>query len=138
MRYNKLQNSIRDALDNPKSKHFFAVNSTIAFLIGFSLPLTVTQVIPPLHVYEPIFHWIHWPTNILFTIEYLVRLFAAQNRTRYVLSPLGFIDLVSVVPPYLGLGSFAFLKATRFIRFVRLSRFADFMNLSKLAPGEKR
>jgi voltage-gated potassium channel len=138
MRYTEFKQHISDSLDNPQSKNFFTVNATIAFLIGFSLPLTVTQVIPPLHIYEPMFHWTHWPTNIIFTLEYLVRFFAAEKRARYVLSPFGLIDLISVLPPYLGLGNFEFVKAARFIRFARLSRFADFINLSKLVPPEKK
>lgn len=138
MTYTAFKQSIRSSLDDPRSKGFFPANATIAFLIGLSLPLTVTQVVPPLHMYEPIFHWIHWPTNILFTIEYLVRFWVAQNRTRYAFSPFGLIDLISVLPPYLGLGNFAFVKAARFIRFVRLSRFADFINLSKLVPPKKK
>lgn len=57
---------------------------------------------------------------ILFTIEYLLRLYVADRKMGYVLSFYGFIDLVAILPFYIGLG--VDLKSIRIIRILRVFR----------------
>src|SRR5713101_7938042 len=44
---------------------------------------------------------LEWLFTVLFTIEYVVRLWCIQRRWRYALSWFGIIDLVSILPTYL-------------------------------------
>ncbi len=56
----------------------------------------------------------------IFTIEYLYRIYAAQNRLKFIFSFLGVIDLIAILPFYL---AFAIdLRAMRLIRLLRLVR----------------
>ena len=41
---------------------------------------------------------------IIFTIEYLLRLFAAPDRCRFMRSIMSVIDVVAILPYYIGLG----------------------------------
>lgn len=41
---------------------------------------------------------------IIFTIEYLLRLFAAPDRCRFIRSIMSVIDVVAILPYYIGLG----------------------------------
>ncbi len=66
-----------------------------------------------------------WLFTIIFTIEYLVRLWASTAPLRYARSFYGIIDLVSILPAYLTLlipyGP-QYLAAVRVLRFVRMFR----------------
>ena len=44
-----------------------------------------------------------WIFTILFTIEYLLRMFCIRRPTSYVFSPFGIIDLLSILPTYLSM-----------------------------------
>lgn len=57
----------------------------------------------------------------LFTIEYALRIFAAEHRTRYVFSFYGLVDLMSLLPTYLGF-AFGDLESLLVIRVLRLLR----------------
>ncbi len=54
----------------------------------------------------------------LFSIEYLLRIWVAEARWRFIFSFYGIIDLVAIMPFYLALGFD--LRALRAVRFLRL------------------
>ncbi len=70
-----------------------------------------------------------WAFTILFSVEYGLRLWSAQNPRRYALSFFGAIDLLSVLPTYL---SIAF-PSGRFIAVVRILRVLRVFRVLKLA-----
>jgi voltage-gated potassium channel len=60
---------------------------------------------------------------LVFTVEYVVRLWVARDRLRYVVSPMAVIDLLAVLPfylPFLGVD----LRVARSFRLLRLFRLA--------------
>ena len=68
---------------------------------------------------------------MIFTSEYLLRLFAAPNRYRYVRSVMSIIDVVAILPYYIGLGitdnkdlggAFVTLRVFRVFRIFKFSR----------------
>ncbi len=65
-----------------------------------------------------------WLFTILFTIEYVLRLFSAPNRSRYAFSFFGIVDLLSVLPSYLSLmfGGVQYLIVVRILRILRVFR----------------
>jgi voltage-gated potassium channel len=64
---------------------------------------------------------LEWMFTILFSIEYLARLYCAKYRWRYVTSFYGVIDFLAVVPTYLAL-IFPELHALIDVRVLRLIR----------------
>ncbi|KFD48120.1 hypothetical protein M514_11001 [Trichuris suis] len=68
---------------------------------------------------------------IIFTIEYLLRLYAAPNRYKFVRSVMSIIDVVAILPYYVGLGlqgnkdvsgAFVTLRVFRVFRIFKFSR----------------
>lgn len=57
---------------------------------------------------------------VVFTFEYIVRLLAADRPRKYIFSFWGMIDLVAVLPFYIGLGTD--LRSVRAFRLLRLLR----------------
>ncbi|WP_352337572.1 ion transporter [Psychrobacter sp. 16-MNA-CIBAN-0192] len=74
--------------------------------------------------YGTLFFYAEWFFTLLFTIEYLLRLFSAPNRLRYVFSFFGVVDLLSVLPSYLSLMfvGVQYLLVVRILRILRVFR----------------
>ena len=74
--------------------------------------------------YGTLFFYAEWFFTLLFTIEYLLRLFSAPNRLRYVFSFFGVVDLLSVLPSYLSLMfvGVQYLLVVRILRILRIFR----------------
>lgn len=60
---------------------------------------------------------------VIFVIEYLVRLWCADAKIKFVFSPFSLIDLIAIVPFLLGLTSIQFIRVFRWFRILRLIRF---------------
>ena len=74
--------------------------------------------------YARFFFIAEWSFTILFSLEYLIRLFISPSARKYALSFLGIIDLLATLPSYLALfltgGSY--LVVIRSIRLLRVFR----------------
>ena len=57
---------------------------------------------------------------IVFTIEYLLRIFVADRKPKFIFSFFGIIDLLAILPFYLSFG--VDLRSLRALRFLRLFR----------------
>jgi len=71
---------------------------------------------------------VEWGFTILFTVEYVSRLFAVRRPWRYVFSLLGLIDLLSIIPTYLSL----FLVGTQSLLVIRTLRLLRVFRVFKL------
>lgn len=71
-----------------------------------------------------------WFFTILFTIEYILRLWSARSTRGYTLSFYGIVDLVAVLPTYLAV----FFPAGRFFTIVRILRVLRVFRILKLVP----
>ena len=77
-----------------------------------------------------------WLFTIVFTLDYIVRLWVAPNKGRYIFSFFGMIDLLSVLPTYLGL-FFVGFQSLIVIRSLRLLRIFRIFKLSRyVGEGE--
>jgi hypothetical protein len=56
----------------------------------------------------------------LFTLEYLLRIYSAPDRLKYVFSFFGIVDILSIVPFYAGLFGSPFIRLLLLIRLAKL------------------
>lgn len=68
-----------------------------------------------------------WVFTVLFTIEYILRILCVRQPRRYVLSFFGIVDLLAILPGYMGLffRSGRFLSVVRILRILRVFRILD-------------
>lgn len=66
--------------------------------------LSDTETITCGELYEPQFFVLDSACVVIFTFEYLLRLFAAPDRCRFVRSIMSIIDVIAIMPYYIGLG----------------------------------
>jgi len=121
-----LQNIIDDT-DSLSGKIFvFTIQILIVVsLITFSfstLPDLANETKTALHVIEVI-------TVAIFTLEYTLRIIAADNKAQYIFSFYGLVDLAAILPFYISSG--LDLRAIRVFRLLRLVRILKLFKYNK-------
>ena len=114
-------------------------NFDIALLIAIFLSvLTILlESIPSYKLrYGAELYYIEWFFTILFSLEYLLRVWISPRPFRYILSVWGLVDLLSILPTYLlGLTynyqSLRILRAMRLIRIFRIFKLYRFTSESQ-------
>jgi len=91
---------------------------TQAFVLSFIVLYTLDTV-PSLSEYRRLFFTLDKAFLALFTAEYILRVWSAPDRRKYVLSFYGAVDLVSILPSLCSLGFLNF-QAIRLARLMRL------------------
>lgn len=118
------------------------INICLVILIILSVLASMLQTVQSLHErYYNAFYYFEVVTIIIFTIEYLVRIWTIpehpsysgeiSGRLRYIFSPLALIDLASILPFYLpfiiplDLRFLRLLRLLRMLRILKLGRYSD-------------
>ena len=113
------------------------------FFIAVSVMANVVETIPCGYIketdstppcgerFEEIFFCLDTACVMIFTAEYLLRLFAAPDRCKFMRSVMSIIDVVAILPYYIGLGitgnkdlsgAFVTLRVFRVFRIFKFSR----------------
>ena len=94
----------------------------IAFLIFFSVIGFCLETLPDLHPETR--RWLHYSeilTVSLFTLEYVLRIYASPSPLKFIFSFYGIIDLVAILPFYIAPTlDFRTLRLVRLLRLARL------------------
>ncbi len=80
---------------------------------------------------------IEWAFTIVFSLEYILRLWISPKPIKYVFSFWGIIDLVSIVPTFIspfitGSHSLAAIRALRLLRIYRILKLSRFTSESQM------
>lgn len=122
-------------LNDESHRSFFFVNDVLAIATVVSIVAIVLETVPSLAQYKSVFDLIELVTVAIFTAEYVGRLYVARPKLSYVFSFFGLVDLISILPSYLGVGNLTFLKTARSLRIIRLLRV---LRMVKLTRSSKR
>jgi voltage-gated potassium channel len=116
---------------NTKAGKTFDVGLLIAIII--SILIVMLDSIASLHIkYGDFFLQLEWFFTFLFTIEYLLRLLTLEKPLKYMLSFIGLIDLLAILPSFLslfvaGTQSLMVLRALRLLRIFRIFKLTHFL-----------
>jgi len=75
-----------------------------------------------------------WIFTILFTIEYILRVYSSKNRKKYIFSFMGIVDLLAIIPTYL-MFIYPPIRYLLDIRVIRLIRIFRVLKLSNYVKG---
>jgi len=123
--------TLYNALENPRSRWFVLANDTLAFLTILSIFALSLGTVSSLQVYTSVFLGIEYVAVIFFTAEYIVRFL--RRGFRYSVSFFGIVDLLAVLPTFLGFGNLTFLKSARILRVLRFLRMVRLAKLARIA-----
>jgi voltage-gated potassium channel len=119
------------ALMDSASPLFRYTQLFIAFTILLSVGAIVLETVDwVVDQYGAVLHVIEWVVLIVFTVEYAAQIYAAEDRRKYLFSFWGVVDLLSILPSYVGLLNITGLKIVRTLRVLRILRI---LKLTKLA-----
>lgn len=76
-----------------------------------------------------LFSDLEWFFTIVFTLEYLTRLWVVRNRLKYALSFFGLVDFISIMPSYIEL----FVPGVHYLMGLRILRLTRLFRILKLA-----
>lgn len=97
----------------------------LLWLIILSVTVVVLESVSSLREsYHDLFMDLEWVFTIVFTVEYLLRIYTTPKPLKYITSFYGIIDLLAIVPSYLGLlfDTTTFLLTIRALRLLRIFR----------------
>ncbi len=128
-------NEIIFGVETPAGRAF-----DIALLIAIILSISAVMLESVVEIRE---QWgaqlliAEWAFTFLFTLEYIFRIACVQHRMRYVRSFYGIIDLLSILPTFLGIfisssHSLVVLRALRLIRIFRILKVVHCMREAEL------
>ena len=120
---NNEQNNNKQGLSGIVEKTAF--NVIIQLLILGSAIAFVLETEPELAQYNSYFLIADWSFLILFTIEYVLRIYAAPDKKAFIFSFFGLVDLIAILPSLVlipGLGHLPGFHVLRILRFLRVFR----------------
>jgi voltage-gated potassium channel len=79
------------------------------------------------------FYYIEWLFTILFSIEYVMRIYVSPKPFRYIFSFWGIIDLLSILPTFASI----FISGYQYLLVVRIFRLLRVFRILKLARFNK-
>ncbi len=131
-----LPRSLKDiatkAIHDPTSNAYRITLKVVLVGILASIVVLALETLHPLvDENADVFHAIDLSLLAIFTIEYLLNVWVAADRQKYVLSLWGIVDLLAILPAYieLTLGSVASLVLLRQLRILRVVRMLKLLKL---------
>lgn len=113
--------------DTPAGKGF---DVALFVAILMSVGLTMINSVQPIHEeYGRTIFYLNEGFAILFTLEYILRLYCAKRPLRYAGSFFGVVDLLAVLPFYLGL----FIDDAEFLNVIKVLRMLRIFRVLKMA-----
>ncbi len=117
--YSELRSKLDDIIEGP------VFTAIIQFLILASAVAFVLETESAFDKYEYYFHILDWTFLVLFTVEYVLRIYTAPDRSAFIFSFFGIVDLLAILPSLVlipGLGSVPGFRVLRVLRFLRVFR----------------
>ncbi len=110
----------------------------LLWLIGLSIVTVMLDSVASIAArYSGPLHAAEWVFTILFTLEYLARLWVVHHPLRYAKSFYGIVDLLSVLPTYLmllvpGAQALQVIRVLRMLRMFRIFKMVRHVNGAEL------
>ena len=115
--------------DTKAGKRFDVI---LLWAILFSILIAVLDSVSEFNIhFRTQFYIVEWILTIIFSIEYILRIYISPKPLRYIFSFWGFIDLLSIIPTYFSLFFFGYhyfivLRIFRLLRVFRILKLVRF------------
>jgi len=112
--------------DSPTGRRF---DKFLVVLIITSVIIVIVETMPSIpRNFFWILYGLEWLITILFSIEYVLRVYVERKPLRYILSFYGIVDLLSFLPSYLSL----FILGSQHLLIIRVLRLLRVFRIFKL------
>lgn len=129
---------LQKIVDDQETREGRIFDNVIMVFIFISLIGYALGTLPHLDSgFRRVLQWVEWISVILFSVEYLLRIYIAPRPLKYIFSFYGMVDFLAILPFYLSAASgFLTLRAFRIFRIFRafkLIRYNKALNRFKQA-----
>lgn len=105
----------------------------LVLIAGSVLVVMLESVVSIEERHGNLLHNLEWVFTILFTLEYILRIWVVRKKRRYIFSFFGIVDLLSILPTYLelfvaGSGHFIIIRIMRLLRMFRVLKMVQHMS----------
>ena len=110
----------------------------LIFAITSSVLIVMLDSVSEYHdAYGKVFVQIEWIFTILFTLEYILRIYCIRLPSSYIFSFFGIIDFLAILPTYIsffipGASVFSVIRILRVLRVFRVLKLVQFMGEAEL------
>ena len=128
-----MKQGLKQIIEDSDTKAGKTFDLTIQAIIVLSLICFSIETLPGLSdESRTLLHVIEVISVIIFTVEYLARVSVASDKTAFIFSFFGIIDLLAVLPFYLSTGlDLRSLRSFRLLRLVRILKLARYSAAAK-------
>ena len=108
----------------------------LLWLILLSVGVVIVESIPSYHAqFFTIFYMVEWVFTVLFSIEYVLRIWSSPKPWKYIFSFWGLVDILSILPTYADLfyPGYHYLLTVRIFRLLRVFRILKLVRFNREA-----
>ncbi|MBN1548467.1 MAG: ion transporter [Syntrophaceae bacterium] len=127
--------------DTPEGKFF---DVALIFVILLSVILVMMESVDSFRAaFQKESKFAEWIITALFTVEYMLRIWVLKKPWKYIKSFFGIVDLLAVLPSYLGLffmggQSLLVIRSLRLLRVFRILKLTRYSRASRTLAGAVR
>ncbi len=123
-------NPLKEIIESSDIRIGKAWDLTIQSLIFISLISFTISTLPDLSAQTKQLLWfVELITVSIFTLEYILRLWVADSKPKFIFSFFGIVDFLAILPFYLSIGmdmrSLRVVRMLRLVRILKLVRYSD-------------
>jgi voltage-gated potassium channel len=143
--HTKLKLKVYDIIEEPTGWDSRILNGFLILLISLNVLAAILETIEPFYaLYQSIFDSFEVFSIVVFTIEYILRIWVCDinpkyanhfsGKAKYILSPIAIIDLIAIIPFYIPflVPDLRFLRVIRFFRVFRLLKLTRYSKTSRI------
>ncbi len=120
------RNKLHNIIFTTNGKYAYLFDVWLLIFILLSCLGVILESVPSVQqLYGTPLYIAEWFFTIVFTIEYLLRIYSAKKRFKYIVSAWGIVDLLAIIPTYLStfyppIGVLLDIRILRLIRVFRV------------------
>ena len=130
---NSWRNRLHEIIFEADTKAGKLFDIILLILILGSISVVMLESVDSIRAkYGELLNTFEWGLTVLFSIEYIARIVSIKRPLKYIFSFYGIIDLLSILPTYLGLfitgaSSMAAIRSIRLLRVFRILKLARYI-----------
>jgi len=127
---NKVRNYIYTIIFGTDTRAGKLFDIILFIVILFSVIVVMLNSVESIHnKYGNLFIDLEWIITIVFTLEYILRVYSTRKPLKYIFSFYGIIDFLSILPTYISI----FVTGSHFLIVIRMLRLMRIFRVFKLA-----
>lgn len=132
------QNKMHEVIFEAETFAGKAFDIVLLIVIVIAIIVVMLESVPSINkVYGTELLVLEWVITIVFTLEYIARILCVGNVRKYIFSFYGIVDLLSIIPTYIGVfvtgtHSLSVIRSLRLLRIFRVLKMGQFLGEANL------